>query len=99
MEKAHIFNGMYGGGLLQLFGGGKRDKKITSRIRWLQNDVRNTTINQKQAASILGRWVGTRERRGAQGERDSIVLEAIVVGSVVEFNRRKLIERGMGPLP
>ena len=46
-------------------------------LRWLQNDIKNATINQKQAASMDGRWDGTRERRGAQGERDSIVLGAI----------------------
>ena len=46
-------------------------------LRWLQNNVKNATINQKRAASMDGRWDGTRERRGAQGERDSIVLGAI----------------------
>ncbi len=35
--------------------------KIRSGLRWLQNDVKNTTINQKRATSMDGRQDGTKE--------------------------------------
>ena len=54
--------------------------KIHRSLRWLQNNMKKATINQKQAALMDGRWNGTRERQGAQGERDSIVLGAIELG-------------------
>ena len=41
---------------------------------------KNATINKKQVASMEGRWDGTREWRGVQGERDSIILGAIELG-------------------
>ena len=41
---------------------------------------KNTTINQKQAALMDGRWDVMSERRWAQGERDSIVLGVIELG-------------------
>jgi hypothetical protein len=51
--------------------------KIHRGLRWLQNDVRNTTINQKQAALMDERWDVMSEQWGVQGKRDSIVLGAI----------------------
>jgi hypothetical protein len=48
--------------------------------RWLQNDVKNTTINQNRAASPDKRWYVTSEQRWVQGERNSIVLGAIELG-------------------
>ncbi len=58
--------------------------KLRHGLRWLQNDVRNTTINQKRAASMDERWDVTSEQRGVQGERDSIVLGVIELGGGVE---------------
>ncbi len=58
--------------------------KIRRGLRWLQNDVRNTTINQKRAASMDERWDVTSERRGVQREHDSIVLGVIELGGGVE---------------
>ena len=43
--------------------------KIRRRLKWLENVIKNATINEKQAASMEGRWDGTREQRGPQGER------------------------------
>ena len=54
--------------------------KIRRGLRWLQNDVRNATINQKRAASIYGRWDVMSERQWAQGEHDLIVLGVIELG-------------------
>ena len=52
--------------------------KIRRRLKRLENIIiKNATINEKRAASTEGRWDGTRERRGPQGERDSIVSGAI----------------------
>ena len=50
--------------------------KIRRGLKWPQNVEQNATINNKNAASMDGRWDGTRERRGAQGGRDSIILGA-----------------------
>ena len=60
--------------------GKNRHNKKRRGLRWLQNNVKNATIKQKRAASTDGRWDGTRERRGAQAERDWIVLGAIEFG-------------------
>jgi hypothetical protein len=54
--------------------------KIRRCLRWLQNDMKNATIDQKRAALTDGRWNGMRERRGAQRGRDSFVLGAIELG-------------------
>ena len=54
--------------------------KIRRRLKRLENIIKNATINEKRAASTEGRWDGTRERRGPQGERDSIVSGAIELG-------------------
>ena len=54
--------------------------KIRRRLKRLENIIKNATINKKRAASTEGRWDGTRERRGPQGERDSIVSGAIELG-------------------
>jgi hypothetical protein len=35
--------------------------KIRRGHRWLQNDVKNTTINEKRVALIYGRWDVTSE--------------------------------------
>ncbi len=54
--------------------------KIRCRLKRLENIIKNATINKKRAASMEGRWDGTRERRRPQGERDSIILGAIELG-------------------
>ena len=54
--------------------------KICRGLKRLQNIVKNATINKKRAASMEGRWYGTRARWRVQGERDSIVLGAIEMG-------------------
>ncbi len=58
--------------------------KICRGLRWLQNDVRNTTINQKRAALMDERWDVTSEQWGVQGEHNSIVLGVIELGRGVE---------------
>ncbi len=54
--------------------------KIRRGLRWLQNDVRNTTIKQKQAASMDERWDVTSEQWGAKGGCNLIVLGVIELG-------------------
>jgi hypothetical protein len=41
--------------------------KIRRGLRWLQNNMKNATINQKRAALTDGRWNGMRERQGRRG--------------------------------
>jgi hypothetical protein len=58
--------------------------KIRRGLRWLQNDVRNTTINQKRAASMEERWDVTSEQWGVQGECNSIIFGVNELGRGVE---------------
>ncbi len=74
-----------GGSALQLFGGGNEATKnvkikICRGLRWLQNDIKNTAINQKRAALTEERWDLIRARWRVQGGRDLIVLGAIELG-------------------
>jgi hypothetical protein len=59
-------------------------KKIKIKIRrglnWLQNVVKNVTINKKRAASMERRWDGTRAGWRVLGERNSVVLRVIELG-------------------
>jgi len=48
-------------------------KNIKFNGRKTSNKMQQST---KKVASIEGRWDGTRERQGAQGGRDSIILGA-----------------------
>ena len=55
--------------------------KIRRRLKRLENIIKNATINKKRAASTVGRWDGTREQWGLQGECDWIIMGAIKLGS------------------
>jgi hypothetical protein len=50
--------------------------KIHRGLRWPQNDLKNTTTNQKRAALTEGGYDWMRERGGVQGDRYSIILGA-----------------------
>jgi hypothetical protein len=54
--------------------------KIRHGRRLLQNDVKNTTINQNRVASTDERWDVMSEQWWVQGERNLIVLGAIKLG-------------------
>ena len=51
--------------------------KIRRGLRWPQNDVKNTTTNQKQAAATEGTTEGRRDEREARGKQGTIVLMAL----------------------
>ncbi len=71
-----------GGSVLQPFGGATKNIKIKIRrgLTWLQNVLKNATINEKRAASMKGRRDGMRARWRVQGECNLIVLGAIELG-------------------
>ncbi len=54
--------------------------EATKKLKIKIDDVRNTTINQKQAASTDNRWDLMSEQQGVQGEHDLIVLGVIKLG-------------------
>ena len=78
------------GGHFAFVWGGELSNKNKHKLKYVvaldghKTTLKNTTTNQKQAASTEDRWDLTSEQRGVQGERDSIVLGVIELGGGVE---------------
>jgi hypothetical protein len=71
-EGAQLWRNVWGGAFRNRLAAAiqaTKNIKIKTRrgLRWLQNNMKNATINQKRAALMDRRWNGTRERRGRWG--------------------------------